>query len=84
MSVHELAVVAQPGRDVPSRVAALLLPLDVEITSLAFIQTQCPDGWFITLTVDAAATNGVELLRKRLHRLISVRTVVETKQSARC
>ena len=79
MHTHELVVLAQPGRDVPSRIAGLLLPLDVEITSLAFTQTQCPDGWFIQLAVRTTAANGVELLGKRLHRLVSVRRV-EYKQ----
>lgn len=79
MQTHELVVLAQPGRDVPSRVAGVLLPLDIEITRLAFDQTQCPDGWFIRLTVRTTTTDGVELLRKRLHRLVNVRRV-ECKQ----
>lgn len=84
MHTHELVVLAEPGRDVPSRVAGLLLPLDVEVTGLAFAQTQCPAGWFIQLTVHTTTAGGIELLRKRLHRLVSVRTVeckpVECKQ----
>ena len=84
MHTHELVVLAQPGRDVPGRVAGLLLPLDIEITRLSFDQTQCPDGWFIQLTVRTTATNGVELLRKRLHRLVSVRRVeIKQEETAR-
>ncbi|CAN5231842.1 hypothetical protein BH11ACT7_BH11ACT7_14310 [soil metagenome] len=79
MHMHELVVLAQPGRDVPGRVAGLLLPLDVEITRLTFDQTQRPDGWLIQLSVRTSAVNGAELLRKRLHRLVSVRRV-ECKQ----
>ncbi len=75
MHLHELVVLAQPGRDVPSRVTGLLLPLDVELTALVFTQVQHPDGWHIELRVRTASPNGVELLRKRLHRLVSVRRV---------
>lgn len=75
MHLHELDVVAQPGRDLPSRVAGLLLPLDVEVTALAFTQTQHPDGWHIQLSVRTTSDSGVELLRKRLHRLVGVRRV---------
>ena len=79
MQTHELVVLAQPGRDVPARVAGLLLPLDVEIIGLAFDQMQYPDGWFIQLTVRTTAAHSVELVKQRLHRLVSVRRV-ECKQ----
>ncbi|MFB7859445.1 hypothetical protein [Rhodococcus qingshengii] len=76
MSEHHLVVVAGPGRDVPARVAGLLLPMDVEIISLQFIRQSDPDRWRIQLAVHVSSANRLELLTKRLNRLVAVAQVI--------
>ncbi|MGB3481853.1 MAG: hypothetical protein WBB07_06485 [Mycobacterium sp.] len=76
MNEHQLVVLAGPGRDVPGRIATMLLPLDIEITEMAFTRAPATDGWHAQLTVRTPSGRGVELLDKRLNRLIDVHRVV--------
>jgi acetolactate synthase-1/3 small subunit len=76
MSEHHLAIVAGPGRDVPARVAGLVLPMDLEIISLQFIRQSDPDRWRIQLAVHVSSADRLELLTKRLNRLVDVTRVI--------
>lgn len=76
MPEYLIAVVAGQGRQVLAQVAGLLLPPSIEIVGM-----QCshpPDSglWGIQLTVRVSSRDGLELLTKRLNRLIDVRRVV--------
>lgn len=76
MPEHLLAVVACPGRQVLARVAGLVLPSGIEIMGM---QCSHPPGsglWWIQLTVRVSSREGLELLTKRLNRLVDVRRVV--------
>lgn len=76
MPEHLLAVVAGPGRQVPTRVTGLLLPPDIEITGMQFSHPPDSALWWIQLGVRVASPEGLELLIKRLNRLIDVLRVV--------
>jgi acetolactate synthase I/III small subunit len=72
MPAHLLAVVAGPGRDVPSRVAGLLLPSDIDVIGMQFSRPPGSGLWWIQLTVDVPSLERLELLTKRLNRLVDV------------
>lgn len=76
MPEHLLAVVAGPGRDVPARVTGLLMPLDVEVIGMQFSHPPDSELWWIQLTVRIASSTRLELLVKRLNRLVDVLRVV--------
>ncbi|RYF59816.1 MAG: hypothetical protein EOO27_08030 [Comamonadaceae bacterium] len=76
MSEHQLVVVTGPGRDVPARVAGMLLPLDIEITNMQFSRQSDPDLWWIQLAVRVPSQERLEFLTKRLNRLVDVTRVV--------
>ena len=76
MSEHHLVIVAGPGHDVLARVAGLLLPMDVEIISLQFSRQSDPDRWRIQLAVHVPSADRLELLTKRLNRLVDVTRVI--------
>jgi acetolactate synthase I/III small subunit len=71
MPDFQVVVTARPGRQVPARVAGLLLPLDIEITALHVTQPSC-GGWRVELTARVPSRGHLEFLVKRLHRLIDV------------
>jgi acetolactate synthase-1/3 small subunit len=76
MPEHLLAVVAAPGRDVPAHVTGLLMPLDVEVVGMQLSHPPGSDLWWIQLSVRAPSPARVELLVKRLNRLVDVLRVV--------
>nr|WP_271209002.1 acetolactate synthase small subunit [Rhodococcus wratislaviensis]GLK33437.1 acetolactate synthase small subunit [Rhodococcus wratislaviensis] len=76
MSEHQLVVVTGPGRDVPARVAGLLLPLDIEISSMQFSRQPDPELWWIQLAVRVPSEERLALLTKRLNRIVDVTRVV--------
>jgi len=82
MPEHLLAVVAGPGRDVPARVAGLRLPSDIEITGMQCNRAQEPSGWWIQLAVRVRSAQHLELLIKRLNRLVDVLRVVQVEADA--
>jgi acetolactate synthase-1/3 small subunit len=71
-----LAVVAAPGREVAARVAGLCMPSDIEITGMQFSHPPESDLWWIQLTVRVPSAQRLELLTKRLNRLVDVLRVV--------
>jgi acetolactate synthase I/III small subunit len=76
MPEHLLAVVAGPGRDVPARVTGLTLPSDIEIIEMQFSHPPDSGLWWIQLAVRVSSPERLELLTKRLNRLVHVRRVV--------
>lgn len=76
MSEHLLAVVAGPGRDVPARVTGLLMPFDVEVIGMQLSHPPDSELWWIQLSVRVASSARLELLVKRLNRLVDVLRVV--------
>jgi acetolactate synthase-1/3 small subunit len=81
MSEHLISVLAGPGRDVPARAAGLRLPMDVEIVSMQVSHPPDSNMWWIQLAVRVPATERLELLTKRLNRLVDVHQVVTLKQN---
>lgn len=81
MSEHVISVLAGPGRDVPARAAGLRLPMDVEIVSMQVSHPPDSNMWWIQLAVRVPATERLELLTKRLNRLVDVHQVVTLKQN---
>lgn len=75
MSVYQLMVAARSGREVPVRIAGLLLPLDIEIVGLHFTRPPHSQTWHIELTVRTSSADRLDFLTKRLHRLIDVTDV---------
>lgn len=86
MQEHKLVVVAGPGRLVPARVAAVLIPQDTEMTSLQFFHPPDSDQWWIHLTVRVPTRQRLEFVAKRLTALIDVYRVaiVDTEETRRC
>ena len=76
MPDYLLAVVTCPGRGVPARVAGLLLPTDIEITGMQFSHPPDSEAWWIQLAVRTPSAERLELLTKRLNRLVDVVRVV--------
>ncbi|MEW2507768.1 hypothetical protein AB0878_45640 [Amycolatopsis sp. NPDC047767] len=76
MSEHLLAVTASPGRHVPARIAGLVLPSDIEVSGLQFSRPPGPKLWWIQMTVRVPCQERLELLVKRLNRLVEVLRVV--------
>ncbi|NIH87113.1 hypothetical protein [Amycolatopsis granulosa] len=76
MQEHLLAVVAGPGSDVPARVTGLLLPSDVDIVGMQFSHPPDSQLWWIQLAVRVPSPDRLELLTKRLNRLVAVLRVV--------
>ncbi|HJP72849.1 MAG TPA: ACT domain-containing protein [Pseudonocardiaceae bacterium] len=74
-------MLAGPGRDVPARAAGLRLPMDVEIVSMQVSHPPDSNMWWIQLAVRVPATERLELLTKRLNRLVDVHQVVTLKQN---
>jgi acetolactate synthase-1/3 small subunit len=76
MSEHLLAVLAGPGRDVPARVAGMVLPWDIVVVGMQFSHPPDSTLWSIQLAVSVSSERRLELLTKRLNRLVDVRRVV--------
>jgi acetolactate synthase-1/3 small subunit len=78
MPEHRLVVTARSGREVPARVAGLLLPLDVEMVAMHFTHPPHSQDWRIELTVRVPSGGRLDFLVKRLDRLVDVTQVSAT------
>ncbi|MCV7228073.1 hypothetical protein [Mycolicibacterium komossense] len=67
-----MVVLAGPGRQVPARIAGLLLPWDIEIIALSFTHPAQSDLWRVRMTVRAGSATSIALLTDRLQRLVDV------------
>lgn len=73
---HLLAIVAGPGGSVPARVAGLLLPSDIEVIGMQLSHPPDSELWWIQLAVRVPSADRLQLLTKRLNRLVDVLRVV--------
>lgn len=69
---YQLVVLSGPVRNIQARVAGLLIPLDIEIVSMQLCPSSDPETKRIQLSVRVPSTNRLELLIKRLNRMVDV------------
>ncbi|WP_143549063.1 hypothetical protein [Rhodococcus sp. ACS1] len=80
MQEHQVVVVALFSRDLPARIAGLLLPHDIEMVGMQFNRSEDDGFWWIHLSVRTKSDERLEFLTKRLNRLIDVQRVVVLEQ----
>jgi acetolactate synthase regulatory subunit len=76
MADHWVRVETTSSDDVPARITRLLAQRRMRVRALHMSRRPGDDGWAIQVIVDMADHTEVELLVKRLNRLIDVIRVV--------
>ena len=77
MADRLLLVETTSSDEIPARIIRMLTQRRTQIVSLHMARRHNGGAWFIQLVVDVTGENEIELLVKRLNRLVDVISVVD-------
>ncbi|MBF4479706.1 acetolactate synthase small subunit [Rhodococcus rhodochrous] len=76
MVEYQLVVITESGRNVLARVAGMVIPLDIEIVGLHLNPVAESGPKWLQMSVRVPSESRLELLTKRLNRMVDVTKVV--------
>jgi acetolactate synthase-1/3 small subunit len=79
---YQLVVITGPGRNVLARVAGMVIPLDIEIIGMHLSPASVSGLKWLQLSVRVPSESRLELLIKRLNRMVDVTKVVVLEPEA--